>query len=176
MKLQMVGLTAGSDRQIVSGEPAENKFSVFHYAGGRLIGIESVNRPADHMLGRKMMGAGLLAGRGDRLTAGSDALKAALAEWQARPALRPEIDGQGFRRQRRLKVLPSSWRHGSGASKIQMAGHRRDRRRRVGRARGHDGAAPAGADSTCKDRALRPDKAEAAETVGRQTSSANQAG
>ena len=33
MKLQMVGLTAGSDRQIVSGEPAENRFSVFHYAG-----------------------------------------------------------------------------------------------------------------------------------------------
>ena len=65
MKLQMVGLTAGSDRQIVSGEPAENKFSVFHYAGGRLIGIELVNRPADHMLGRKMMGLGFSPERGD---------------------------------------------------------------------------------------------------------------
>ena len=65
MKLQMVGLTAGSDRQIVSGEPAENKFSVFHYAGDRLIGIESVNRPADHMLGRKMMGLGFSPDAGD---------------------------------------------------------------------------------------------------------------
>ncbi len=83
MKLQMVGLTAGTDRQIVAGEPAENKFSVFHYAGSRLIGIESVNRPADHMLGRKMMGLGF-SPDAETATAGSDALKAALAEWQAR--------------------------------------------------------------------------------------------
>ncbi len=83
MKLQMVGLTGGSDRQIMLGEPADNKFSIFHYAGGRLIGIESVNRPADHMLGRKMMGMGFSP---DAATtaAGSDALKAALADWQAR--------------------------------------------------------------------------------------------
>ena len=83
MKLQMVGLTMGSDRQIVSGDPADNRFSVFHYLGNRLIGIESVNRPADHMLGRKMMGAGFSP---DPTTAvaGGDALKAALAEWQAR--------------------------------------------------------------------------------------------
>ena len=83
MKLQMVGLTGGSDRQIVSGEPADNKFSVFHYLGGRLIGIESVNRPADHMLGRKMMGLGFSPEPG-AAAAGSDALKAALADWQAR--------------------------------------------------------------------------------------------
>jgi 3-phenylpropionate/trans-cinnamate dioxygenase ferredoxin reductase subunit len=83
MKLQMVGLTAGSDRQIVAGEPDENKFSVFHYAGSRLIGIESVNRPADHMLGRKMMGLGF-SPDAETATAGSDALKAALADWQAR--------------------------------------------------------------------------------------------
>jgi 3-phenylpropionate/trans-cinnamate dioxygenase ferredoxin reductase component len=83
MKLQMVGLTGGSDRQITSGEPADNKFSVFHYVGNRLIGIESVNRPADHMLGRKMMSMGFSP---DAATAaaGSDALKAALADWQAR--------------------------------------------------------------------------------------------
>jgi 3-phenylpropionate/trans-cinnamate dioxygenase ferredoxin reductase subunit len=83
MKLQMVGLTAGGDRQIVSGDPGDNKFSVFHYAGGRLIGIESVNRPADHMLGRKMMSVGF-SPDAETATAGSDALKAALAAWQAR--------------------------------------------------------------------------------------------
>jgi 3-phenylpropionate/trans-cinnamate dioxygenase ferredoxin reductase subunit len=83
IKLQMVGLTAGSDRQIVSGEPGDNKFSVFHYAGSKLIGIESVNRPADHMLGRKMMGLGFSPDI-ETATAGSDALKAALADWQAR--------------------------------------------------------------------------------------------
>jgi 3-phenylpropionate/trans-cinnamate dioxygenase ferredoxin reductase subunit len=83
MKLQMVGLTTGSDRQIVSGDPAENKFSVFHYSGPRLIGIESINRPADHMLGRKMMGVGF-SPEPATAVAGGDALKAALADWQAR--------------------------------------------------------------------------------------------
>jgi len=58
MKLQMVGLTSGSDQVVASGEPADNKFSLFHYRGGRLAAIESVNRPADHMLGRKMLSAG----------------------------------------------------------------------------------------------------------------------
>lgn len=58
MKLQMVGLCAGSDAQVVAGEPEENRFSIYHYSSGRLIAIESVNRPADHMLGRRMLGAG----------------------------------------------------------------------------------------------------------------------
>lgn len=85
MKLQMVGLTAGSDRQVVSGESAENRFSVFHYVGDRLIGIESVNRPADHMLGRKMIGAGF-SPSAEFVAGGGDGLKAAFAAWQqARP-------------------------------------------------------------------------------------------
>jgi len=85
MKLQMVGLTGGSDRQVVTGDPADNKFSVFHYKGDRLLGIESVNRPADHMLGRKMMGLGF-SPDATVAAAGSDALKAALADWQAKQA------------------------------------------------------------------------------------------
>jgi len=80
MKLQMVGLTAGGNREIVVGEPAENKFSVYHYLGDRLLGIESVNRPADHMMGRKMMGAGFSPAP-ELIAAGGD-LKAALAEFQ----------------------------------------------------------------------------------------------
>ena len=88
MKLQMVGLTGGSDRQILSGETADNRFSIFHYLGDRLIGIESVNRPADHMMGRKMMGLGFSP---DAATAagGTDALKAALADWQTRQPAPP---------------------------------------------------------------------------------------
>jgi 3-phenylpropionate/trans-cinnamate dioxygenase ferredoxin reductase subunit len=79
MKLQMVGLAAGSDRSIVVGEAAENRFSVFHYLGGRLICIESVNRPADHMLGRKMLAAGF-SPRPETLAAAD--LKADFAAWQ----------------------------------------------------------------------------------------------
>jgi 3-phenylpropionate/trans-cinnamate dioxygenase ferredoxin reductase subunit len=78
MKLQMVGLTGGSDRHIVSGEPEENRFSVYHFTGPKLIGIESVNRPADHMLGRKMLGAGFTP-TDEMIAGGAPALKAALA-------------------------------------------------------------------------------------------------
>ncbi|WP_353643736.1 FAD/NAD(P)-binding oxidoreductase [Mesorhizobium sp. WSM2239] len=78
MKLQMVGLAAGGDRNVVVGEAAENRFSVFHYLGDRLICIESVNRPADHMLGRKMLAAGF-SPRPEAL--GGD-LKADFAAWQ----------------------------------------------------------------------------------------------
>jgi 3-phenylpropionate/trans-cinnamate dioxygenase ferredoxin reductase subunit len=81
MKLQMVGLTQGGDRHVVLGEPAENKFSIYHYAGNRLLGIESVNRPADHMLGRKMLGAGF-SPTPQTVAGGPDALKAALAAFQ----------------------------------------------------------------------------------------------
>ena len=81
MKLQMVGLTGGSDQCIVLGDAAENKFSVYHYANGRLIAIESVNRPGDHMLGRKMLGAGF-SPTPDEVAGGPDAMKAALAAFQ----------------------------------------------------------------------------------------------
>ncbi|RTL98088.1 MAG: NAD(P)/FAD-dependent oxidoreductase [Hyphomicrobiales bacterium] len=86
MKLQMVGLTQGGDSHVVLGEPAENKFSIYHYAGNRLLGIESVNRPADHMLGRKMLGAGFSPAP-QTVAAGPDAMKAALAAFsESEPA------------------------------------------------------------------------------------------
>lgn len=80
MKLQMVGLSTASDRTIVAGEAAENRFSAFHYAGGRLVAIESVNRPADHMMGRKMLAAGFSPDPSD-IAAGD--LKDAFARWQS---------------------------------------------------------------------------------------------
>jgi 3-phenylpropionate/trans-cinnamate dioxygenase ferredoxin reductase subunit len=81
MKLQMVGLIAGGDRTVVSGETGDNRFSIYHYLGDRLLGIESVNRPGDHMLGRKMLAAGF-SPPPQAAAAGPDALKAALAAHQ----------------------------------------------------------------------------------------------
>ncbi|MEI9409194.1 NAD(P)/FAD-dependent oxidoreductase [Mesorhizobium salmacidum] len=81
MKLQMVGLTAGGDSHVVLGDLPDNKFSIYHYAGDRLLGIESVNRPGDHMLGRKMLGAGF-SPTPQMVAAGPDGLKAALAAFQ----------------------------------------------------------------------------------------------
>ena len=39
----------------VSGDPADRKFSVFCFRGGRLIGVESVNRTADHVVARRVL-------------------------------------------------------------------------------------------------------------------------
>lgn len=55
VKLQMVGLSAGHDRTVVRGSPADRRFSVFYFRGGALIAIDSVNRPSDHMAGRKLL-------------------------------------------------------------------------------------------------------------------------
>ena len=58
LKLQMVGLTAGFDRTAIRGSAAERAFSVFCFKGDKLLGIESVNRAADHMFGRRLLAAG----------------------------------------------------------------------------------------------------------------------
>lgn len=85
VKLQMVGLSAGADRHFVSGAPADNAFSVFHFRGGRLLAIDSVNRPADHMLGRRMLAAGFSPDEA-LIAAGAGAMKAALAAHEAATA------------------------------------------------------------------------------------------
>jgi 3-phenylpropionate/trans-cinnamate dioxygenase ferredoxin reductase component len=58
IKLQMVGISAGHDRQVVRGDPAQGRFSVLYFKDGRLLAIDSVNRPGDHMTGRKLLTAG----------------------------------------------------------------------------------------------------------------------
>ena len=55
LKLQIVGLTAGHDATALRGDPASGRFSVFCFRGERLVGIELVNRPADHMAGRRLL-------------------------------------------------------------------------------------------------------------------------
>ena len=85
MKLQMVGLVGHEDRHVVTGSPQDNKFSVFHFAGERLTAIETVNRPADHMLGRRILATGFSPSP-EALKANPDGLKAAFTEWQANQA------------------------------------------------------------------------------------------
>lgn len=58
LKLQMVGLTGGCDRTAIRGNPADRAFSVFCFKGEKLLGIEFVNRAADHMFGRRLLAAG----------------------------------------------------------------------------------------------------------------------
>jgi len=58
LKLQMVGLTAACERTVVRGSVEKGAFSVFCFRNDRLVGIESVNRGADHVFGRRLIGAG----------------------------------------------------------------------------------------------------------------------
>src|SRR6202163_3987089 len=55
-KLQIAGLTTGYDRVVERGDRGARSFSAFCYKSGKLVGIESVNRAADHVFGRKILG------------------------------------------------------------------------------------------------------------------------
>jgi 3-phenylpropionate/trans-cinnamate dioxygenase ferredoxin reductase subunit len=55
LKLQMAGFTHGFDHQAVIGSMDEARFSLISFRNGVLIGIESVNRPADNMLARRIL-------------------------------------------------------------------------------------------------------------------------
>ncbi|WGD28394.1 FAD-dependent oxidoreductase [Ancylobacter sp. WKF20] len=55
LKLQMVGIAGPTDLAVLRGDPASRRFSVFRFHERRLTAIESVNRPADHMLGRRLL-------------------------------------------------------------------------------------------------------------------------
>jgi len=62
MRLQMAGLmpaadTPGASRHRRPGA-SEASFSVLHYVGERLVCVESVNAPMDHMMSRKLLEAG----------------------------------------------------------------------------------------------------------------------
>ena len=58
-KLQTAGLAIGADRAVVRGDPESGRFSAFVYRGDKLVAVESVNRPADHMIARRLLAGGL---------------------------------------------------------------------------------------------------------------------
>jgi len=58
LRLQIAGLTTGHDRTVPRGSVESGEFSVFCYQGGTLLGVESINRPADHAHARRLLAAG----------------------------------------------------------------------------------------------------------------------
>ncbi|TAE27143.1 MAG: ferredoxin-NAD reductase [Cytophagales bacterium] len=58
LKLQMAGISAGYDQFSVAGNPETDTFSVYYYADGQLIAVDSLNRPGDHLKARKLLEAG----------------------------------------------------------------------------------------------------------------------
>ena len=59
VKLQMAGISNGHDCVVSRGNAESRKLSVFYFKEGRLIAIDSINRPLDHMMGRKLIAAGV---------------------------------------------------------------------------------------------------------------------
>jgi 3-phenylpropionate/trans-cinnamate dioxygenase ferredoxin reductase subunit len=57
VKLQIAGLCADADRIVVRGEPESRKFSVIGLVGDRVVSVESLNKPGDHMAARKLLAA-----------------------------------------------------------------------------------------------------------------------
>lgn len=54
-KLQMTGLTAGADQHVIRQSDDGERLSVFCFRHGELIGVETVNAPADHIGSRKLL-------------------------------------------------------------------------------------------------------------------------
>lgn len=64
--LQIAGLGQGHDAELVVGEPDSGSFSVLLFRDDRLIAVESVGRPADHMAARRLLAGGIPSSDGRR--------------------------------------------------------------------------------------------------------------
>jgi 3-phenylpropionate/trans-cinnamate dioxygenase ferredoxin reductase subunit len=58
LRLQIAGLTTGFQQVALRGSPESGSYSAFCYAGDRLLGVESINRPTDHAVARRLMSVG----------------------------------------------------------------------------------------------------------------------
>ncbi|GGC03260.1 oxidoreductase [Marinobacterium zhoushanense] len=58
-KLQIAGLADGHDLEVIRGDEQGERFSVFCYARRRLLAVESINAPADHMIARRLIQSGI---------------------------------------------------------------------------------------------------------------------
>jgi 3-phenylpropionate/trans-cinnamate dioxygenase ferredoxin reductase subunit len=58
VKLQMAGTSAGHDHIEIRGDRAARKFSAFYFKGDTMVGVDSLNRPSDHMAARRLLDRG----------------------------------------------------------------------------------------------------------------------
>jgi 3-phenylpropionate/trans-cinnamate dioxygenase ferredoxin reductase subunit len=58
LRLQIAGLTNGYNHTVIRGDVETGEFSVFCYRNHELLGIESINKPADHAHARRLLAAG----------------------------------------------------------------------------------------------------------------------
>jgi 3-phenylpropionate/trans-cinnamate dioxygenase ferredoxin reductase subunit len=77
VKLQIAGLAIKADRRVVRDDGL--RLAVFHLAGERLVSVETLNSPSDHMIARQLLETGLTPPDAVMLE-GAVALKAWLAQ------------------------------------------------------------------------------------------------
>ncbi|MBK6660450.1 MAG: FAD-dependent oxidoreductase [Proteobacteria bacterium] len=58
VKLQIAGIGMPHDQAVVRGDAASQAFSVFYFRAGTLVGVDSLNKPAEHMAARKLLAQG----------------------------------------------------------------------------------------------------------------------
>ncbi|GAA1936453.1 NAD(P)/FAD-dependent oxidoreductase [Nocardioides hwasunensis] len=58
LKLQMAGLPQAYDHRVVRGDPASGAFSILYVRDDRLVWAESVSKPGDHVLSRRLITQG----------------------------------------------------------------------------------------------------------------------
>ena len=59
-RLQIAGLTEGYDKWVVRGDVGCGRVWIFCYAGDRLLGVESMNQAADHMIARRLLASSVV--------------------------------------------------------------------------------------------------------------------
>jgi 3-phenylpropionate/trans-cinnamate dioxygenase ferredoxin reductase subunit len=59
VKLQIAGSSGGHDRFEIRGDRDTLHFSIFYFRGEALIAVDSLNRPQDHMIARRLLDRGL---------------------------------------------------------------------------------------------------------------------
>ncbi len=83
VKLQIAGLSAGHDMHVVRGSVSAGSFAVYYLRNERLIAVDAVSSPADFIMGKRLIAAGVRVDAG-ALADGSRSIKdvagAALSE------------------------------------------------------------------------------------------------
>ena len=57
-RLQIAGLARPDDECVFLGHPGDGKFSVCRVRDGRLVAVESINQPGEHLAARRLLSAG----------------------------------------------------------------------------------------------------------------------
>ncbi len=55
LQFKIVGLSQGYDRVVIRGNPATRSFAAFYLKGSRVLGADTVNRPSEFMLAKRLV-------------------------------------------------------------------------------------------------------------------------